>query len=221
MDVKTLTDIDLTHTDLVLLDLDNTLYHYHSCHSVALNMLCRQFADEQGVGYEQAIDLYNASRRTVHHTNLGTAASHSRFFYVQYMVESVLGRTDTELILKYYNSYWSTFIAEMELLDGALLFLQGCREKNIPVVLVTDMTAEVQFLKIRHLGIGEYLTYMVTSEEAGVEKPHPFIFELAISKVLKANMQIVNIAVIGDDTKKDNHISSVYNITNYHLTGHA
>ncbi|MDB5287155.1 MAG: superfamily hydrolase [Mucilaginibacter sp.] len=221
MEVKLLSEVDLANTDLVLLDLDNTLYNYHTCHAVAMDALCKQFGDHYQMSYEQVKHLYGVCRQSVHNTNHGTAASHSRLFYVQYMVEAAANTTDTEMILKFYHLYWDTFIAEMKLFDDALPFLVSCRQQNVPVVMVTDMTAEVQFLKLRKLDIIKYLAFIVTSEEAGLEKPHPFVFELAINKVLKSNKNIVNIAVVGDDVKKDIHVSSVYSITNYHLPKHG
>jgi len=221
MEITLLSDVDLLAVDLILLDLDNTLYNYQTCHAVALEALCEQFGAEFNLGHQQVKNLYSVSRQTVHNTNHGTATSHSRLFYVQYMVEAVTNTTDAGLTLKYYHLYWDTFISKMQLFDDALPFLKNCQNNKVPIVLVTDMTAEVQFLKLRKLDIRQYLSFIVTSEEAGVEKPHPFIFELAISKILKSKKSITNIAVVGDDIKKDIHISSVYSITNYHLPKHA
>jgi len=83
--------------------------------------------------------------------------------------------------------------------------------------MVTDMLATVQFQKVERLGIGQYFNYIVTSEEAGVEKPHPYMFELAINKAMRINPGIRNIAVVGDNVKKDIYSSSVYQVSVYHV----
>lgn len=221
MEIKHLSEVSFENLDLILLDLDNTLYNYHSCHAIALDVLCKQFSTHYNLSYNETKVLYSVSRQSVHNTNLGTAVSHSRLFYIQYMIETIADTTDIEITLKFYRLYWDTFIAEMQLFDDALVFLEKAKKQKIPVVLVTDMTAEIQFFKLKKLLISNYLTFIVTSEEAGVEKPHPFIFELAISKVRKSKKSIVNVAMVGDDIKKDLHVSSVYSITNYCLTGHV
>lgn len=217
MEVKGLAEIPLEFTDLVLLDLDNTLYDYHSCHRYAVSKLVGEVTRLYSIDAKSAYTLYEKSRSIVHNINKGTAASHSRLFYIQGMLESILDRTDPEAILSLYRIYWDSFMDQMRLFDLSAVFLELCFLQKIPVILVTDMTAVVQFEKLKKLGISRYMSFVVTSEEAGVEKPHPFIFELAISKALKLNPVLKNVIVIGDDPKKDIHTSSVYSIINYHV----
>lgn len=38
------------------------------------------------------------------------------------------------------------------------------------------MTAYIQYKKLESLGVTPYIDFMVSSEEAGVEKPHPTPF---------------------------------------------
>lgn len=201
-----------------MLDLDNTLYDYHSCHKSAMGALIEELTQLFSTDEDSALALYKSARQLVHDRLHGTAVSHSRLFYLQYMVEKLSGKTSTATILKLYRTYWDTFIKNMELFDDAIPFLQLCLHRNVPVVLVTDMTAEVQFDKLKKLGIEDYLAYVVTSEEAGIEKPHPFIFEYAVNKALRQNKDIKNIAVVGDDIKKDLHFSEVYQMHTYHIT---
>ena len=65
---------------------------------------------------------------------------------------------------------------------------------------MTDLTACIQHCKIKRLGIEEYIDVMVTSEEAGQEKPAPRIFELMAGK-LRLNPH--EILMIGDSREKD------------------
>ena len=48
--------------------------------------------------------------------------------------------------------------------------------------------------------MSNYINYIVTSEEAGVEKPHPYIFINALTKI---NAKAEEAIMIGDDLKKD------------------
>lgn len=216
LEIRSLTDIPLSEVDLVLLDLDNTLYEYKKCHQKALDTIIHIGSQRLGINEEEVHSLYLESRKKVNARHRGTAASHSRLFYIQAMVECVFKRTDTELTTFLYQLYWDTFINEMTLFSDAQIFLDSCSTTNIPIVLVTDMTTEIQFLKIKKLNIGKYFQFIVTSEEVGVEKPDPHIFEYAIKKINRVH-EIANIVVIGDDHKKDFFEDPSYCIRVYHL----
>ena len=105
----------------------------------------------------------------------------------------------------------------MEIYEDAKVFLQKCYSNNTPIILVTDMTAEVQFKKINKLDIEKYLNFIVTSDEAGIEKPNEFIFKYAIEKFISEVKNINKIIMIGDDQIKDNFLTSEFEVINYHL----
>ena len=48
--------------------------------------------------------------------------------------------------------------------------------------------------------VSEYIDFIVTSEEAGVEKPHPHLFDICVEK---AGVRAEECAFIGDNLKKD------------------
>lgn len=66
--------------------------------------------------------------------------------------------------------------------------------------IITNGFEEVQFTKIETQGIGPYFQKIITSEEAGVKKPDPYIFEYALSK---AGARAVESLMIGDDLEVD------------------
>lgn len=217
MEISNLSDVVLRDTDLILLDLDNTLYEYKGCHEKALGVVVDKVSRHFTIDRSQVYDLYMKNRRMVNERHKGTAAAHSRLFYIQAMVEELIGTTDVEWIRLLYKLYWDVYIDAMTLFPDAVNFLDNCLVSNIPIVLVTDMIADVQMRKITKLKICKYLKFIVTSEEAGIEKPDPFIFEIAIQKISGQKPGIKQIAVIGDDIKKDVYSSSEYDVTIYHI----
>ena len=60
--------------------------------------------------------------------------------------------------------------------------------------------AEIQLKKIAHLGISDYIDFVITSEEVGAEKPSKRIFYAALDKL---NCDPGEAVMIGDDLKKD------------------
>jgi putative hydrolase of the HAD superfamily len=61
----------------------------------------------------------------------------------------------------------------MEILD----YLKG---KGYPMHLITNGFEKTQFAKVRNSGIEPYFTHIITSEAAGIMKPHTAIFEYAV-----------------------------------------
>jgi putative hydrolase of the HAD superfamily len=88
----------------------------------------------------------------------------------------------------------------MQLADDARLFLLDVYEKNIPICFVTDLTAAIQLRKVGKLGLEKMVKFMVSSEEAGVEKPDETMFKLAAEKL---KLSYPDLIMIGDSEKKD------------------
>lgn len=184
----------------ILLDLDNTLYDYKSCHKEGLNAASELFLRETGVDKERFSELYNICRREINNELNGLASSHNRLLYFQRVTEKMNLKVNARLILGLYNSYWDVFIENIRLYDGVFDFLKECGKKGVKLVLVTDLTADVQMKKIAILGLDSYIDAVVTSEEARLEKPFMPIFRLALKKIGVAAQEVW---VIGDSTEKD------------------
>ena len=71
---------------------------------------------------------------------------------------------------------------------------------GIPSAIITDLTSQIQFKKIINFRLDQYFDYIVTSEEAGCDKPAKAIYDLALNKT---SYQSGLIWMIGDDPEKD------------------
>jgi len=180
----------------LLLDLDHTLYDYDTAHKAALNETLEKFAIQYHLSAHEAHDLYESAKKSNHRQLTLTAASHSRLFYFQKMLE-MLGAFDIKNCLMLDQFYWDAFYSKIKPEPDAIAFLQ---EIHLPKCIVTDFTAEPQYKKLIQLGMDEWIDHLVTSEEAGHEKPHPFIFMLALKKL---GLRPEECLMIGDSYKKD------------------
>jgi len=88
----------------------------------------------------------------------------------------------------------------MILSDNAYKFLLECRSKNIQVCAISDMQTYYQTQKLKALKIDHLINFLVTSEEAGVEKPGSQIFLIALKKL---NLKFNDVIMVGDDKEKD------------------
>ena len=185
----------------IFLDLDGTLYPYEPCHRNALRAAHaahrRVVRKISGEVFEQ---LYRQARDAVHRRLRGQAASHSRLLYFQTLLELEAGRTDVRGSLLLENAYWGAFLDCMRAASWVRPFLRWCKSRGKIVVVVTNLTAGIQMRKLRRLGVEEWVDFLVTSEEAGVEKPAPAIFRIALRK---ASCRPGQVLVVGNDFYQD------------------
>ena len=180
----------------ILLDIDNTLYDYNITHKIAIeNVLdfCEKEFSKNKLTIEKA---YNEARKRVHTELSETASSHNRLLYFQKMCE-ILEVNPLVYSLKIYNIYWDTFLEQLKAFDGIYDLLEKYKNK---ICLVTDLTVHIQYRKIEKLKLNEYCQHIVTSEEAGREKPHPYMFMMALQKL---DLKAEDVCMIGDSFKKD------------------
>ena len=180
----------------VLLDLDNTLYDYAKSHKAGLNSILDYCEGNFDISYSEALIAFNNGRQKVHIELVETASCHNRLLYIQKMLECI-NVSPFEHALNLYNLYWDHFINEMVLFDGVITFLEKYNQK---ICVVSDLTAHIQYRKIEKLNIGKYINCIVTSEEAGKEKPHPYPFMLALRKLNLTNREVF---MVGDSFAKD------------------
>jgi putative hydrolase of the HAD superfamily len=102
--------------------------------------------------------------------------------------------------LDFEQTYWRTFLANAKLFSGVIEFLQFLKDKGIRTANITDLTAQIQFRKMVYFGLDEYFDYVVTSEEAGCDKPDSRPFEIALDKL---DIPAHKIWMIGDDQDSD------------------
>ena len=180
----------------LLLDIDDTLYCYDSAHSAANKSVIDFFKDELNIDETTVISTYKEARKKTHIDLSETAASHNRLLYLQKICES-LEINPLKNAVKLYNLYWNIYLENLKPFDGVYDLL---KKYNQNICFVTDLTAHIQYRKIEKLKCYDYSKTIVTSEEAGKEKPHPFIFMLALQKLKKSANEV---CMIGDSFKKD------------------
>ncbi len=183
----------------LILDLDHSLYDYEKPHRIALSNVQDFFSNSFRIPLVEVKQGFKQARLKTHLELLGRAASHNRLLYFQKMLEG-FGLQSTLHALDLYNHYWDTFLENIHLDMGVEEFLTERRSKGVKTCLLTDLTAHIQFRKIQKLDLSHYLDFVVTSEEVGVEKPHPYMFTKALQKLECTAGEAI---MIGDSWEKD------------------
>lgn len=180
----------------ILLDIDNTLYDYNISHTFAKSKVLEYCMSVFNLSNDEINNAYEKARKQIHIELCETASSHNRLLYFQRLSE-ILGVNPMEYAFEIYNIYWDSFLGIMQPFDGIYELLEKFKNK---ICLVTDLTAHIQYRKIKKLGLEKYCDVLVTSEEAGHEKPHPYMFLMALKKI---GLEPEEVCMIGDSFKKD------------------
>ena len=183
----------------VIFDLDNTLYDYETINELAMNSLKEYSCSILKITEEQFKVAFKQARESTKINMADCAAQHNRIIYCQKTLE-YLGRKPTSYALEMYEVYWGTMLDKMELNKGVLEIFQKLKELEVKIAICTDLTAHIQHRKIRKLGLQDYIDVLVTSEEAGCEKPNSNIFKLCLEKM---NMNPDEVLYVGDSFSKD------------------
>jgi len=184
----------------ILFDTDNTLYSYNPAHVAAQKAVREKVVSTFSIKSKDFDNAYKEARNQIKRQLKNTASSHSRLLYLQRMLEIMGLGSQVLLALDFEQTYWRTFLCNAILFDEVKELLDDIRLLSIPTAIVTDLTAQIQFRKVVYFGLDQYFDYIVTSEEAGFDKPHEAPFKIAIDKMRPKNSCIW---MVGDNPIND------------------
>ena len=200
----------------VIFDTDNTRYPYMPAHNEATREVENKV--EKLLGIEKLIfrKAFKEARIEIKSRLGNVASSHSRLLYMQRTIEKLQLGTRILMTLDLEQTYWRTFLSNCKLFPGVLDFIYLLKSKGVITANITDLTAQIQFRKLVYFGLDEFFDYVVTSEEAGADKPDSRPFNVALEK-LKLNPK--DIWMIGDSASNDMvgaHNAGMYKIQKVH-----
>jgi putative hydrolase of the HAD superfamily len=198
---------DITLPTSVIIDFDNTLYEYSNCHKLAMDSALSFFEEELNLTNSIIRDSLDLSRQQVKSSVGSVASSHSRILYAQQSLLNFGFGGKPALALQFEQIYWSRFMEEMKPLDGAVDFLSSLRFKRIPIILLTDLTSQIQIRKLICLGWENLFDYVITSELVGSEKMSGLPFEFVLNLLNTADKE--HVWFIGDEMHDVPNIDSL------------
>lgn len=183
----------------IIFDIDNTLYSYDDAHVFGWEALCGYVQDKLGIGRDAFTEMVSRASETIkERLDADCAALHDRTLRFQVLLEQ------NGLSLCHAapmgELYWDTLIRHAEPSPGIMDCLPKLKEAGYRLGIGSDMTIEYQLKKLKKLQMLPFFDFIVTSEEANVEKPHPKIFRICGEK---AGVSLEECLFIGDNLKKD------------------
>jgi putative hydrolase of the HAD superfamily len=108
--------------------------------------------------------------------------------------------TDEALAKEMSERYLEILPTKTNLFPHCMEVLTYLQEKGYPMHLITNGFEKTQHQKIKNSGIDHFFKHMITSEQAGIMKPHAAIFEYALELTQSRAEQCV---MIGDTLEVD------------------
>lgn len=120
--------------------------------------------------------------------------------YQQIVLDSAGIKADQELLTKVMKKVGELFQGTTWALFGDVLpTLKTLKQQNFIIGLLTNLAKDMDPV-CRKLGLRPYLDFVVTSEEAGADKPNPLIFQTALQR---AGVDASEAIHVGDQYKMD------------------
>ena len=188
----------------VFFDFDDTLFDYEYAHQKALSALFLRIQKYTKMPIDLISIVFSIAQKEVKMQLLWTAASHNRDLYLQKFFEKVNLKQKhailPNMIVPLYDFYWNKFYASIKKEIWSKKTLMYLQKKWIKTWIITDCISYIQLKKLEKLWLSDYIDIFVSSEEAGVEKPHSWCFLLGC---YKAGVLAEEAMMVGDNIDRD------------------
>uniref|UniRef100_UPI003568E7D7 YjjG family noncanonical pyrimidine nucleotidase n=1 Tax=Lutibacter sp. TaxID=1925666 RepID=UPI003568E7D7 len=183
----------------IFFDLDHTLWDFETNSDIAFTAIFKKYQVnanmDKFLNYYRGINenywkLYREEKITKEELRIGRLRD--AFAKIKY-------KADLELIDNLAIDYIEYLPKNNKLFDGALEILEHLKP-NYKMHIITNGFNEVQFKKIENSGLSSYFDKIITSEEVGVKKPNPLIFNYALKAT---NAHFSESIMIGDNWEAD------------------
>lgn len=189
----------ITH---IFFDLDRTLWDFEKSANQTFNEIYHHY-ELQKKGISSVKKFHDAY--TIHNNKLWDLYRKDeikkevlrslRFF----LTLNDFGITDEELSEKIGDDYIRISPLKVNLFPYSIEILEYL-SPLYKLHIITNGFSEVQKTKLKTSGMDKYFIEVITSEEAGVKKPHPDIFKFAFGKAGASPAESI---MIGDDYEVD------------------
>jgi putative hydrolase of the HAD superfamily len=164
-------------------DLDHTLWDFDTASRLTWENLYEQYRlSEKGIAdFEAYFKIYNGHNDRMWERFRAGHMKREELRWKRIWHTLVDFRVyDTDLAHEMSKSYLELLPTQAALMPAAKELLDYCKDRYT-LHLITNGFEETQRLKLKHAGIESYFSEIITSEKSNSMKPHPEIFEYALT----------------------------------------
>ena len=177
----------------IFFDADETLFHFDNFAG-----LVRMFS-KHGIDFKQSdFDAYQAINKPlwVEYQNGSITAEQLQTRRFKHWSEKLAISERT------LNKEFLDAMAEIcETLTGAEQLVQSLTAQGVKLGIITNGFKQLQKVRLEKTGLDQYFDSVITSEEIGVAKPNPIIFEAAMKSLSVTDK--TKVLMVGDTLESD------------------
>jgi FMN phosphatase YigB (HAD superfamily) len=156
--------------DIVIFDLDDTLYEYERAHKSGQNSLVEFLSTHLRTPKPEIEEMLTVSRSTVKERLGNVSSSHSRLLYIRELLNNYSFQMHSTFAIECEQVFWRAYLEQTIMLPGVDELISSLRLAGTKLVLVTDLSTNIQLRKLSWLGLDKAFELIITSEEAGGDK---------------------------------------------------
>jgi HAD superfamily hydrolase (TIGR01549 family) len=185
----------------ILFDLDDTLFDHRVCARTALTMLHEGYEVLRGRPFAEVERLHASFLEELHPkvTSGELPLEQARQERFRRLFAAVGEAPDDRTIAEAAETYRRGYVRIRRAVTGAAVLLAAVK-RLARIGIVSNNLLEEQRGKLRHCELDAYVDVLVVSEEAGVSKPDPRIFQIALERLECRPEEVV---MVGDSWAAD------------------
>ena len=182
----------MTKYKAVIFDLDDTLINRKQAVNNLFDIILNRFyEDDKLQNYDQMIKKFK--EYDFEHTGDPDKTKVLKPFFKIYPPDTIL--KENQMI-----TFWNDTLPSAFAPDSNVLNLLSIISNNYKIAIITNGTTYRQKVKIKNSNLGFFMDEIIMSEEVGISKPDPNVFNLALDRLdVSANETIF----IGDNLELD------------------
>ena len=186
----------------IFFDLDRTLWDFDKNSEAALRQL---YNDSEELCNTTSFDFFHKAylrkNKALWHAYSNGKLSKEHLRYERFRATfKQFHLLSEDVVKKFGDGYVELSPRQKVLMPHSELVLKDLSSMGFNLHIITNGFLEVQHIKLKEAGIHHYFDVILCSEEAGVNKPHPQIFQSAL-RLAKAEAK--KSLMVGDDYRAD------------------
>ncbi len=186
----------------VLFDIDNTLLNTEDFYAAALKFVYNKYFKShlKFINWTTFKHLYAEARAYTHSNLKNTGSSHNRLLYFQRILELTGAPMDLGLLYKAWEDYWAFVLKYAKPYPNIIHVLRRLEQASIKTAVITDNLNIIQYKKLITNKLENLIDIVVTTEEAGKDKPAVNQYLYALNKLESSPEETI---VVGNNPQTD------------------
>ena len=184
---------------IIIFDLDNTFYSYEITHLKALDQV---FLNQKIINNKDAfLNSYSSARLRIKETLKDSTSINNRTLYFKALLEEIK-HDDLTVAHELADIYWENFIRNADINSESLVKIRNSKSSKTVFHLYTNLNTDIQLKKIKAWNL-DFFDKIVTSEDAGYEKPNKKFIEHVSSDLENFKKEGYDFFAVGDSVEND------------------